>query len=144
MQPEKQAFVELNTLAIVGVSRGQGFGRAAFRALRRRGYRVFPVNAQADEIEGERCYRRLDDLPEKVGGVVTVVPPAETEKVVADCARLGIGRIWMQQGSESPEAVRLAREKGLAEVHGACILMYARPAGIHRFHGWLWKRLGKE
>lgn len=143
MDAVKQEFAGLSRFAVVGVSRSKGFGNAILKTLRARGYQAFPVNAGADEVDGEKCFRRLDDLPEKVDAVVAVVSPDRTRDVVADCARLGIGRVWMQQGAESPEAIALCKEKGLAEVHGACILMYARPAGVHAFHGWVWKLLGK-
>ena len=143
MTNDKEAFVAEKTLAIVGVSRTRGFGNTLFRHLKHRGYRVFPVNAQADSVEGERCFHRLDDLPEPVGGVVTVVPPAETEKVAADCARLGIRRMWMQQGSESPTAVALCREKGISEVHGECLIMHTEAGFPHSVHRWIWKKLGR-
>jgi hypothetical protein len=136
-------FVAQKTLAVVGVSRTRGFGNTLLRHLRRRGYRVFPVNSQTDTVEGERCYRRLDDLPEPVTGVVAVVPPAETKNVVADCARLGIKHLWMQQGAESDEAVALCREKGIAVVSGQCLLMHTDAGFPHSIHRWLWKKLGK-
>ena len=143
MSTESEAFVAQKTLAVVGVSRTRGFGNSLYRHLRRKGYRVFPVNSQTDTVEGERCFRRLDDLPEKVDGVVTVVPPAQTKNVVEDCSRLGIARVWMQQGSESDEAVALCRAKGIAEVHGACLLMHTGGGFPHSLHRWIWRRLGK-
>ena len=143
MMNEKEAFTAEKTLAIVGVSRTRGFGNRLFKHLQRKGYRVFPVNTKAETVEGERCFRRLDDLPEPVGGVVTVVPPAETEKVAADCARLGIRRMWMQQGSESKVAIALCHEKGIAEVHGECLIMHTAAGFPHSVHRWIWKRLGK-
>jgi hypothetical protein len=78
-----------------------------------------------------------------VGGVVTVVPPAETEKIVDDCVRLGIARLWMQQGSESKAAIARCQEKGIVEVHGACLLMHTGAPFPHSAHRWLWKALGK-
>jgi len=143
MSIQSEAFVAQKNLAVVGVSRTRGFGNTLFRHLKRKGFRVFPVNAEADTVEGERCYRRLDDLPEVVQGVVTVVPPAQTQRVVDDCARLGIAHIWMQQGSESEAAIALCREKGIAEVHGACLLMHTGAEFPHSIHRWLWKKLGK-
>jgi uncharacterized protein len=143
MTTEKEAFVTEKTLAVVGVSRTRGFGNTLFSHLVRRGYRVFPVNAQADTVEGQTCYRRLDDVPEPVGGVVTVVPPNETEKVVEDCARLGIGKIWMQQGSDSAKAVALCREKGISEVHGECLIMHTEGGFPHSLHRFVWKLIGK-
>jgi uncharacterized protein len=104
---------------------------------------VFAVSRSAERLGEEPCYKRLDDLPEPVGGVVACVPPAETEKLVADCARLGISRLWMQAGAASPKAIRAAEEQGLSVVHGACILMYAKPTGFHRFHATVWKLIGR-
>ena len=144
MLEPKQAFLSEKALAVVGVSRKPGgFGKIAMRELRKKGYRVFPVNSRADEVEGERCFRDLLSLPEKVGAALIVVPPAETAKVVADCARAGIRKVWMQQGAESSEAVELCRASGIDAVHGACVLMYAQPTGFHRFHRALWKLFGK-
>jgi len=137
MSKQTDAFVAHKTLALVGVSRTRGFGNRLLRHLKQKGYRVFPVNSLADTVEGEPCYRRLDDLPEAVGGVVTVVPPAQTKNVVEDCVRLGISHIWMQQGSESDAAIALCREKGMAEIHGACLIMYTGGGFPHSLHRWL-------
>ena len=143
MASVKEDFLAERSIAVVGVSRTKGFGNMAFRELKKKGYRVYPVNQYATVVEGEKCYCSLDDLPGPVGGVLTVVPPAQTEKVVADCVRLGIRRVWMQQGAESQEAIRLCEERGISAVHSACILMYATPTSFHRFHRWVWKILGK-
>jgi predicted CoA-binding protein len=143
MSNESEAFVVQKILAVVGVSRTRGFGNRLFHHLKQNGYRVFPVNDQADTVEGERCFRRLDDLPDAVGGVVTVVPPAKTKGVVEDCARLGISRVWMQQGAESDAAIALCRERGITEVHGACLIMHTGGSFPHSLHRWLWKKLGK-
>jgi uncharacterized protein len=140
---DKEAFVAETTLAVVGVSRKTGFGRRLFAHLKGKGYKVFPVNKQADGIDGERCYHRLDELPESVGGVVTVVPPPETEKIVEECGRLGIRRLWMQQGSESPAAVERCHALGIAVVAGECLIMHSDAGFPHSIHRFIWKMLGK-
>jgi uncharacterized protein len=138
-------FVAQRTLAVVGVSRqGKKFGNYALRELKQRGYRVFPVHPQAESLEGERCYPSLLQLPEKVEGVLIVVPPNQTEQVVRDAAAAGIKRVWMQQGAASPEAVQFCKENGMREVHGECILMFAEPVkSVHNVHRWVWRLLGK-
>jgi predicted CoA-binding protein len=138
-------FVSQRKLAVVGVSRqGKKFGNAAFRELKAKGYKLLPVHPQAETIEGERCYPSLAALPEPVEGVLIVLPPAETEKVVREAAQAGIKRVWMQQGAESPAAIKFCQENGLSAVHGECILMFAEPAAwFHRAHRWVWKLLGK-
>jgi uncharacterized protein len=138
-------FVGQQSLAVVGVSRQpKKFGTYAYKELKKRGYRVFPVNPQAETIEGDRCYANLAALPEEVGGVVVVVPSNQVEQVVRDVAAAGIKRVWMQQGADSPEAVKFCEENGITEVHGECILMFAgNVESVHRLHRFLWKILGK-
>ncbi len=138
-------FLSQSTLAVVGASRGgRKFGNAVLRDLRSRGYRVFPVHPLAEQIEGERCWPSLRNLPAPVGGVVIVVPPAETEKVVVDAVAAGIRRVWMQQGAESAAAIAYCRDNGVSVISGACIMMFAEPRTFpHNVHRWLWRVLGK-
>jgi predicted CoA-binding protein len=139
-----EEFVGQSSLAIVGVSRGgQKFGNTAYRELQSKGYRMYIVHPEAETIEGAKCYRSLADLPEPVGGVLAVVPPRQTEEVVRQAAAAGIRRVWMQQGAESPEAVRLCEERGISHVEGECILMFARPRFPHNLHRWVWGLLGR-
>ena len=140
MKPGVEEFLAEKRIAVVGVSRTRGFGNAAWRELRQKGYQAFPVNAATDEVEGERCYRHLADVPGPPRAVLAVVPPAETEKRVGGCARLGVKRLWMQQVSESEAAIRAAEAAGMSVVHHACVLMYADPKGVHRWHAG-WRRL---
>ena len=143
MKPGRAEFVSGKRLAVVGVSRTRGFANDIYRHLKESGYTVFPVNDGADEVGGEKCYRRLDDVPEPVDGVVIVVKPERSEGVVADCARLGIKRVWLQQGAESEAALARCQEAGITAVHHACVLMYANPRGFHKFHRGLVKLFGR-
>ena len=139
-----EQFLAQRSLGLVGVSRGgRKFGNTVLRELTKRGYRVSVVHPEAAEIDGVSCVPSVSELPDEVGGIVIVVPPEQTEKVVREATLRGVRHIWMQQGSESPAAIELCRGSGIDVVHGECILMYAEPAGIHRFHHWLWKLLGK-
>jgi predicted CoA-binding protein len=131
------AFLAVPAIAVVGVSRTRGFGTTALHALRAKGWRCFPVNAAADDVHGERCFRSLAALPERVGAALVVVPPTSSAWVLEECARLGIRNVWLQPGAESPDALRVARERGLSVVHGECVLMHAKPRGIHRLHRWV-------
>jgi uncharacterized protein len=129
-------FVCQKKLAVVGVSGNpRKFGAAVYRELKERGYRVFAVNRNAESVQGDRCYPSLQALPESVDGVVVVVPPAETEKVVREAEAASIKRIWMQRGAESKEAIDFCREHDLNAIHGECILMFIQPVrSIHKFH----------
>jgi len=138
-------FVEGRTLAMVGVSAGgKGFGNAAYKELKQRGYRVFPVHPSATTIQGDPCWRTVAEIPEKLERLLVMVAPEAAEQVVRDGAAAGVTQVWLQQGAESPSAVRFCEEQGLGLVHGHCILMFAEPtASFHRFHRWLWNLFGK-
>ena len=137
-------FISQRSLAVVGVSRGgKGFGNMAMRELKARGYTLYPIHPSAETLEGEACYPNLGALPEKVGGVLVVVPPAQTEQVVQDAHVAGITRVWMQQGAESDAAIRYCEQNGMQAVHGKCIMMFANPQSFHKFHHWVNTLFGK-
>lgn len=137
-------FVSQKVLAIIGVSRNsQKFGNMAYREMTAKGYTLYPIHPEAETLEGVRAYKDFASLPEKVGGALIIVQPEQTEQVVRQAAAAGITRLWIQQGAESEAALKFCKEQGLAVVHGECIMMYAVGSGIHGFHAWLWKLLGK-
>ena len=139
-----EQFLSENTLALAGASRsGKKFGNAVAKDLTKKGYKLFLVHPEASEVDGLKCYSNLAELPDEVGGLVLVVPPEQTERIAQEAAAMGIQNIWMQQGSESREAVDLCQENGINVIHGECILMFAQPTGIHKFHHWIWGLIGK-
>jgi uncharacterized protein len=145
MKPAIEHFLQSPALAVVGVSANRRkFGNVVFRELRSRGRTVFPVHRSLETVEGERCYRSVEELPGGVTGVVTVVPPSETEGIVDACVAKGITALWMQQGSESPRAIARAAELGIQTVHGECLLMFLEPVkSIHGVHRWFAKLFGR-
>ncbi|MCL5027942.1 MAG: CoA-binding protein [Bacteroidetes bacterium] len=138
-------FLSSKKLAIVGVSRnGKKFGNTVINELRTKGYKVFPVNSHAKKINDEECFSNLNMLPEKVDGAVIVVPFYEAERVVRDALNAGINNIWLQQGSESKEAINFCESNGMNVIYGECILMFAEPTkSFHRFHRTINKLFGK-
>ncbi len=138
-------FLAQRTLAIAGASRdGKKFGTAVLKSLNAKGYRMYPVHPSASTIEGRQCYRSFSELPEPVGGVVLVLHPGETEKMVKEAAAAGITRVWMQRGAESASAIELCRAHGISVIHGECILMFAEPAErFHRIHRGVRRLFGK-
>ena len=143
-QASVEGFLAEKTLAIAGVKRnGTGFGNIVVKDLTGKGYEILPIHPTADEVAGIPCSPSLAELPKQVGGLVLVVQPAQSEKLVREARDAGIGRIWMQQGAESTEAILFCEENGIDVVHGQCVMMFAQPTGIHRFHRWLNGVFGK-
>jgi len=138
-------FLSCKNIAVVGVSRkSTKFGNAAYRELKKRGINVYGVNPNMEIVEGDKCYKNLRELEGKIDGIVNVVSPIQTVEVVKEANSIGVKNIWMQQGSESNEAINFCKENGINEVHKECILMFAEPVGsIHKVHKWFWKVLGR-
>jgi len=128
-------FLSHRTLALAGVSHnGKKFGNTALAGLKEKGYKVLIVHPEAQELDGEPCYPSLPALPEGVGGVVLVVPPAQTEKMVKEAHASGIRRVWMQPGAESAAAVQFWQAHAMEAITGECIMMYPKANGFHNFH----------
>jgi predicted CoA-binding protein len=142
-------FLGHRRIAMVGVSRNsQDFSRALFREFRARGYDVVPVNPLATEVEGEACFPNVRVIEPAVEAALLVTPPAETEKVVHDCAAVEIKSVWMHhgggQGSVSPVAVAFCRQKGIQVVEGHCPFMFLPNTQLfHRAHGFILKMIGR-
>ncbi|HLX11333.1 MAG TPA: CoA-binding protein [Bacteroidota bacterium] len=117
-------FILQTKIAIVGASNDRNkYGNVAYLNLRGKGYTVYPVNPKEQTIEGDKCYASLASLPEKVGGVVIVVPPVVGVRIVQEAYAAGIKRIWFQEGAESDEAVQYCRDHGMSVVTGQCIMV---------------------
>jgi len=140
-----EKFVQGKRLVIIGLSRGgKKFGNIAYKELKARGYTLYAIHPQAQEIEGVPCYPNLAALPGQVDGVLVSVPPQKAKAVLQEVAAAGIKNVWLQQGSESGEVLAQAKQLGLNVVSGKCILMYAPPVrGAHGLHRFVMKLIGQ-
>jgi uncharacterized protein len=140
-------FLAQKRIAMVGVSRqSKDFSVMLFDELCRRGYDMVPVNPNANEIRGGRCFARLQDVHPPVDGAILMTSPAASETVVRDCAEADIRRVWMYraggQGAVSAKAVEFCRANGIEVVPGECPFMFLPRAGFHRLHGLIRKIAG--
>ncbi len=138
-------FLSNKNFAVVGVSRKSSkFGNTIYKELKNKGINVFGVNPNMDAIEDDKCYHSLKELKGEIHGVVIIVSSTQTIEVVKEANEIGVKNIWMQQGSESDEAIKYCNENGINEIHKECILMFVEPVkSFHSFHRWVWKVLGK-
>jgi uncharacterized protein len=110
------------TIAVVGLS-GKPY-RASFgvsETLQSSGYRVFPVNPKEIEVLGEKCYARLEDIPEKIDIVDIFRRPEFVPEIVDAAIRIGARAIWMQEGVEDEPSAERARRAGLFVIMDNCI-----------------------
>ncbi|HEY7284888.1 MAG TPA: CoA-binding protein [Vicinamibacterales bacterium] len=134
MKEAASDFLAHKRIAVTGVSRNPGDhgSNAVFKRLRDRGYRVFAVNPNADNVEGARSYHDLKSIPGGVDAVVIATAADKAEGTVRECVELGIKHVWMHrsygQGSVSATAAAYGRKHGITVIDGGCPLMFAPTA----------------
>ena len=133
-------FLGKQRIAVTGVSRHpESHGsNVVYRRLRERGYEVYAVNPNADEVEGDRSYHDLRSIPGGVDGVVIGTRPEIADDTMRECAELGIKRVWMHRGpgagSVSSTATAYGRDRGITVIDGGCPCMFGPTADRgHKF-----------
>ena len=110
--------------AVVGASANpQKYGYKVYKRLLTEGYKVFAVNPNCKEIEGDPCYNSLRDLSELPGAVSVIVPPVVGLNVLEQAAQQRIKRLWFQPGAESNEIIEKAGGLNLEIAYNRCVLV---------------------
>jgi predicted CoA-binding protein len=128
------AFLASRRIAVTGVSRTPKThgSNNVYRRLRERGYQVFAVNPNTDQVEGDQCYQDLKSIPGGVEAVVIGTRPEIAEDTMRECAELGIKHVWMHRGpgagSVSDAATGYGRAHGITVIDGGCPLMFGSTA----------------
>ena len=112
------------SIAVVGLSSNPArASNSVARYMKDAGYRIIPVNPNEREVLGEKCYPRVEEVPEKID-IVDIFRRAEDVPPVVDGAiRAGAKVIWMQLGIENATAGEKTRAAGITVVMDACLLV---------------------
>jgi len=141
---EIQEFFKPNKLAIAGASRNpKKFGGTVMTELTKRGLELFPVHPEAKEINGVPCFKAISELPAGVDHLFITTQKSQTSGLVEQAVQHGIKKIWIQQHSETPDALEIAKKNNIPVISGRCIFMFAEPvSSVHGFHRWISKLFG--
>ncbi|MBA4417267.1 MAG: CoA-binding protein [Syntrophus sp. (in: bacteria)] len=110
------------TIAIVGLSPVEGKpsnGVAIY--LQKAGYRIIPVNPGHEEILGEKSYKSLSAIPEKVDIVDIFMRSEKVVPVVEEAVTIKPRCIWLQLGIKSEEGKAVAEKHNIAFIMDKCI-----------------------
>ena len=143
-------FLAKRRIAVTGVSRDPGAhgSNVVYQRLRDRGYEVFAVNPNAQEVEGDTCYPDLGSIPGGVDAVVIGTRPERAEATVRECTELGIKHVWMHRsfgkGSVSDAAADYGRGRGIEVIDGGCPCMFEPTADAgHKVMRFVFTLTGK-
>jgi predicted CoA-binding protein len=139
-----EEFIASEPIAMVGVSRNpKKFGFTAFRELKEKGMNIIPVNPYAHEIHGTKVFPDVSSLPEEVKALIIMTPKNQTAGVLKEARAKGMKQIWLQQMSESKEALLELEGADVNLITNQCILMHYKPHSVHKFHMKLKKFFGR-
>lgn len=149
-KPEPVArFLAEKRIAVAGVSRkADTAANAVFKKLKSSGYDVFPVNPNATELEGVRCYPDLAAIPGELGAVVIATHPDASAAIVRQCKERGVKHVWFHRsfgtGSVSADAVDECKRLGIDAILGGCPLMFCDPVDVgHKCMRWWLQHRGR-
>jgi predicted CoA-binding protein len=113
---------ESRVIAVVGLS-ADWFRPSYFAAkyMQEHGYRVIPVNPKYDSVLGEKCYRSLREIPEKVDMVDVFRKTADVPPIADEAIAIGAKVLWQQLGVKNESAAAKARAAGLEAVVDRCV-----------------------
>ncbi len=119
---EKEILETSRIIAIVGLSPDkEKASNVVASYLTAHGYRTIPVNPAYDEILGQKSYKSLSDIPEKIDIVDIFMRSEKVLPVVEEAIKLKPRAIWLQLGIANEEAKRLVEDTGIPFLMNVCI-----------------------
>jgi acetyl coenzyme A synthetase (ADP forming)-like protein len=133
-----ESFFDPKSVAIVGASRQKGkVGYEILVNLMQGGYagQIFPVNPNADSIEGLRCFADLASIGQVPDLVIVIVPAKYVPAVMEDCAKIHVKSViiitagFKEVGKEGrmleEQVSRIARRGGIRFIGPNCLGLIA-------------------
>lgn len=127
----RRILAETRTIAVVGLS-ADWFRPSFFAAkyMQEHGYRIIPVNPKYPEILGEKAYRSLAEIPEKVDMVDCFRKTDDILPIAHEAIAIGAKVLWQQLGVINHEAEALVCAAGMESVMDRCVkIEHARLMG---------------
>ena len=122
----EEEMLEKKVWAVIGANNNADkYGNMIYKKLKSRGYTVYPISPNYEEIEGDKCYKDLSSLPEVPEVIDMVVSPKRGAAVIEEAAKVGVKYVWLQPGTYDNKIMGLIEEKGLTAVK-ACVLVALR------------------
>ena len=143
-----ESFFSPKSVAIVGASRQKSkVGYEILANMMGAGYegKIFPVNPQADTIEGLKCYSDLQSIGQVPELVIIVVPAKIVPAIMQQCAKIGARAVIIitagfrevgQEGRELEERIiRIARQAGIRVIGPNCLGVIAPANNLNASFG---------
>ncbi|MES2581518.1 MAG: CoA-binding protein [Pseudomonadota bacterium] len=117
------------TVAVVGLSpKPHRDSFAVSRYMQAQGWRIVPINPNADSILGETAYPTLTEAARhhRIELVNVFRNSADVPPVVDEAITIGAQAVWLQIGVVHDTAAHKARDAGLRVVQNRCLMVEHR------------------
>ena len=113
----------MKTVAVIGASTDRRkFGNKALRAFTQAGYRTIPITPSHDQVEGQRAYATVLEVPDTIDMATVYVPPNVGETLLEGIAQKGIAEVWFNPGAATPRLISRARALGIHPIEACSIV----------------------
>jgi predicted CoA-binding protein len=125
MDEIKKIFSEVKTIAVPGLSPDESKpSHRVAKYLQSQGYKIIPIYPKEDTILGEKVYRSLAEIKERVDMVDMFRKPAVADAIVDVIkTRDDIKVLWLQKGIVNNSAAQKAKDLGLKVVQNRCTMV---------------------
>lgn len=115
------------SIAVIGASTNrEKYSNRAVRAYRAEGYTVYPINPNAEEIEGLKAYASVLDVAGEIDLATLYLPPRWGLSVADAIIAKGIPEVFVNPGAESPELIEKLENAGVNVIQGCSIIALGR------------------
>jgi predicted CoA-binding protein len=118
----RKIVLSYRTVAVVGISKKEDRDSHKVAAyLKNHGFKIIPVNPQADEVLGEKCYASLSEIPFRVDVVDVFRKPSALLELADEIIAAKPKAAWFQLGVVNNEAAKKIADAGIEVVQDKCI-----------------------
>ena len=113
----------MKVVAVIGASNNrQKFGNRAVRAFKRQGYTVIPINPNEAQVDGDKAYPSVLDVPGTIDMATVYVHAEPGVEVMEQLAEKGVGEVWLNPGADDDRVVARAKSLGLNVIQACSII----------------------
>ena len=110
--------------AVIGVTPDVNkFAYKIFKKLGEKGYTVYGINPKYDEVDGQKIYKSIEHLPEKVECINAIVNPKIAINALDEIKKNDINYVWFQPGAFDDEVIEKAENMNMNLVYNHCLLI---------------------
>lgn len=121
-QMVKKEMLDKKKWVVVGVSENKNkWGYKIWKKLKDHDYETYGVSPNYEEIEGDKIYHSLSELPENVEVLDMVVAPHISMNILDEAKATNIDYIFFQPGTYNNKVIEKASSLGFKYLIDDCI-----------------------